>query len=134
MALTPEDPEYVAPNDTAAALLRKLEDGTFMNYAGAKVQAFFADLRSVASRKGNGRATGEIVIKIKMSMGKDGYALPVASINTKAPTVARPESMIFVDAEGDLMARPVEKQLALKGIEGGAADAPKPVVQAVSKL
>lgn len=134
MALTPEDPDYVPPNDTAAALLRKLEDGTFMNHAGAKVQAFLAEMRFVASRKGNGRSNGEINIKIKMSMGKDGYALPVASISCKTPQVARAESMIFVDAEGDLMARPVEKQLALKGIEGGAADAPKPVVQAVSSL
>lgn len=117
-----DEDDTVAPNDTAAALLRKLEDGTFLNYAGAEVQRMLASLRATATKK-NGRATGEITIKIKVPMGKDGYALPVASIKCKMPEMARDESMIFVDEEGDLMSRPVEKQMKLKGVDGGAATA-----------
>lgn len=119
------DDEFVEENDTLAALLRKLEDGVFLNVAGAEVQTLLAKLRALAARKG-ARAVGEITIKIKVPMGKDGYALPVASIKCKAPDPARQESMIFVDEDGDLMARPVEKQLSLKMAVNNAADVKDP--------
>ena len=77
-------------------------------------------LRALAAKK-NGRAVGEVTIKIKIPMGKDGYALPIATLKCKAPEMARDETMIFVDEEGDLMARPVEKQLELKQVAGGAS-------------
>ncbi len=120
-----DDGEFVPTNDTAAALLRKLEDGTFLNYAGGEVQRLLSHLRALAAKK-NGRAVGEVTIKIKIPMGKDGYALPIATLKCKAPEMARDETMIFVDEEGDLMSRPVEKQLVMKGIDGGAAAAAAP--------
>lgn len=112
MAIQEQD-EVVQPNDTFAALLRKLEDGEFINVAGHEVQSFFAKLRALAFKK-NGRAVGKITIEIKLPMSKDGYAMPVASITCKLPSSSRDESMIYVDEDGDLMARPIEKQLTMK--------------------
>jgi hypothetical protein len=39
--------------------------------------------------------------------------------------------MIFIDEEGDLMSRPVEKQVAFQGFEGGAAKNENPKSPAV---
>lgn len=124
--------EVIPQNDTLAALLRKLEDGDFINHAGAKVQQLLADLRGIASRKGS-RAVGTITITIRVPMGKDGSALPVGDITCKKPKVTRDESLIFVDEDGDLIAKPVEKQLSLKMHDGGAPTAAKDPAKPASK-
>jgi hypothetical protein len=110
--------DYIEKNDTLRALIAKLEDGQFSNDGGTLVQQLLASLRATAAKR-NGKATGTITINIKVPMGKDGYALPVASIKCKAPDFAREETMIFVGEDGDLMSRPVEKQMPLTGIDGG---------------
>ena len=125
--------EEVPDNDTAAAFIRKLEDGTFLHFAGGELQALLQKLRATAARRG-ARVTGEFTIKVKIPMGKDGYALPVASVTTKAPQMARGETMIFVGEDGDLMSRPVEKQLTMKGIDGGAKPASGPATPASKNL
>jgi hypothetical protein len=127
-----DDPDIIPPNDTLAALMRKLEDGAFSNYSGGEVQRLLAKLRQIAAKRG-GNAVGEVTIKIKIPMGKDGYGLPVASIKCKAPEIAREESMIFVDQDGDLMARPVEKQLSLK-VATSAQDTKEPAAPAAKGM
>lgn len=109
------DDEIIEPNTTLDGLLRKLEDGSFINHAGGEAQQLLVKLRDIAGKRG--KASGKIVIELKIAMGRDGYALTVGSIECKAPKApARPESTIYVDTDGDINGKPVPKQVTLTEI------------------
>lgn len=126
---TEDDADFVPTNDTLMGVLRKLEDGDFANAAGAEVQRLFAKLRAVAERK-NANATGKITITLTVRMGAEGYTSVTPDIKTKAPEIKRRESMVFVDEDGDLVSRPVERQQALFAV-GTHKDPTQPAVKAL---
>jgi hypothetical protein len=107
-----DNDEHVAIDDTLLALLRKQEDGTFSNKAGAQVRALLVQLRALADKTGNSVA-GEVTLKIKVRMSGKGHALVKAECATKAPKLAPVETVAFIDEDGDLISRPVEKQRQL---------------------
>lgn len=113
-----DDDDKPEANDTALGLLRKLEDGDFVNHCGAEVQALLKTMRNAAGKRG--RVTGKVTIEVKLAMGKDGYVQAVPSIACKAPKApARLESTMYIDEDGDINGKPVEKQMSFKAVEGG---------------
>ena len=109
--------ETIEPNTTLDGLLRKLEDGDFINHAGGEAQHLLVKLREIAGKRGN--ATGKILIELKIKMGRDGYALTVGSIECKAPKApTRPESTIYVDEDGDINGKPVPRQTTIFEVKG----------------
>lgn len=115
-----QDDEFIPPNDTLAVILRKAEEGQFIDHAGAEVQRCQAKLLAVASKRG-ARAVGTVTITLKIEMGKDGHADVTGDIKTKEPKMPRASTGIYVGEDGEILARPVERQMALAGIDGGAS-------------
>jgi len=107
------DDDFVPPNDTGAALLRSMEDGTFINAVGNEVQAAIKSLRQTADRKG-GRVVGKVTLTINLAVGKKGDLESVGAIAVKLPKSKRETSIHWVDEEGDLLSRRPERQLDLK--------------------
>jgi hypothetical protein len=133
MSYAEDDEEIIAPNTTLDGLLRKLEDGDFINHAGGEAQQLLIKLREIAGKRGN--AKGEIRVTLKISMGRDGYALTVGSIECKAPkAAARPESTIYVDQDGDINGKPVPKQVTLQEVVRRQNETKNPTAPAVKGL
>lgn len=101
------------PNNTLDGLLRKLEDGNAINEFGHEVQAYLVALRRAAKRGGK-RVVGEVTIKLRIPVGQDGYGMPAAELKTKPiPKPARPESIVYIDEDGDINGLPVAKQTTI---------------------
>jgi hypothetical protein len=115
-----DDDAPAPPNETLGAALRKCEDGNFYNAAGAELQALISDLRTMAQRK-QADVKGSYTLTIKLHMGRDGYVGLTPSVDVKKPKPTRLETTVYTDEDGDVSARPVEKQLQLREVSGGAA-------------
>lgn len=110
-----DDDEPTQPNDTLAKVLRRCEDGDAYNYVGAELQKFSAELLAAAQRKGD-TARGEFRLTLKIRMGRDGGSGVVASVETKKPKLARLETTVFFDADGEVVNGPPERQLTLREV------------------
>lgn len=115
-----DDDAPAPPNETLGAALRKCEDGNFYNAAGAELQALISDLRTMAQRK-QADVKGEYKLTIKLHMGRDGYVGLTPSVDVKKPKPTRLETTVYTDEDGDVSARPIEKQLQLREVSGGVA-------------
>ncbi len=121
MARTHYDDDAPAPpNETLGAALRKCEDGNFYNLAGAELQALISDLRVMAQRKG-ADVKGSFTLTIKLHMGRDGYVGLTPSVDVKKPKPLRLETTVYTDEDGDVSARPIEKQMMLREVSAPTA-------------
>jgi hypothetical protein len=114
-----DNDEVIQVDETLLALLRKQEDGTFSNKAGAQVRALLVQLKALADKTGNSVA-GEVTLKIKVRMSGKGHALVRAECATKAPKLAPVETVAFIDEDGDLISRPAGKQLEIPAVRAVA--------------
>lgn len=113
-------------NNTLDGLLRKLEDGRFINESGAELQEYIKLLRMTAKKRGK-RVVGTVKIELKIPMGVDGYMLPQASMTTKPiGQLQRPESVIYTDEDGDINGLPVAKQTTIFEVSNGKNKNPAP--------
>lgn len=110
-----QDDEPIQPNDTLGAVMRRCEDGDAYNRAGAELQSLMADLRAAAARKG-GDVKGSLTLTLKLHMGRDGHCGITPVVDTKRPKPVALETTIYTDEDGDVTARPVEKQLTLREV------------------
>lgn len=114
----PEE-EFVPTDDTFAALLRSAEDGVLVNALGGEVRAAIKHLGKHAN-KTNRRAKGVLTLKIKLEVDGKGYLETEGDFSVKLPKLSRARSFHWTDEDGDILNRRPERQLELKGINGGA--------------
>jgi len=119
-------------DDTAAALLRSMEDGQFIEDMGTEVRNAIAALRKRASDT-NLRAKGEITIKLKLTHDPKNVLEVEGAITTKLPKAARGTSIHWTSDDGDILNRKPEKQLELTAVTGAKAqnDPKQPAIKAV---
>lgn len=114
--------DFIEKNDTFAALLRSAEEGNLINELGGEVQDAIKQLRRHAD-KTNRRAKGVLTLKVKLEADGKGVLETEAEFSVKLPKLTRARTIHWADEEGEILNRRPEKQLELKGINGGAATA-----------
>lgn len=114
-----DDSDFVPPDDTGAALLRSMEDGTFINAFGGEVRNAIKSLRRTADKKG-GKAKGKVTLVLDLAVDAKGVLESEGGITVKLPKPTRQRSIHWTDEEGDILNRRAERQLELRVHEGSA--------------
>jgi len=112
------DQEIQGPDDSFAVLTRTMEDGGFLDAAGAEVRAAIQKLRKQAADT-NLRKSGTVTIKIKLTHDPKNVLETEAEIAVKLPKEKRATSVHFTSEDGDILNRRPERQLRLDEIPGG---------------
>lgn len=117
--------EFQGPDDSFAVLTRTMEDGCFLDAAGAEVRTAIKKLRKLAADT-NTRKSGTVTIKIKMTHDPKSVLETEATIETKLPKEKRSTSIHFTGEDGDILNQRPERQLSLSEVQGGKATKNKP--------
>jgi len=118
--------EFQGPDDSFAVLTRTMEDGGFLDAAGAEIRAAIVKLRKQAADT-NLRKSGTVTIKIKLTHDPKNVLETEATIETKLPKEKRATSIHFTSEDGDILSRRPERQLSLSEVgKTKAAEKPAP--------